>query len=58
MRVLSNATVASIMPGAYFHLDVIFIYVFVFMCLFNEVLTNFRVELDWFNHGAPWTLCL
>src|SRR5438045_1490194 len=51
--VLSNATVASIKPGAYFHFDVIFIY-----CLFNEVLTNFTVKLNSPNHGAPWTRCL
>jgi hypothetical protein len=29
VRLLSNATVASIKPGAYFHFDVIFIYVFI-----------------------------
>jgi hypothetical protein len=27
--VLSNATLASIKPGAYFHFDVIFMYVFI-----------------------------
>src|SRR2546430_6841092 len=51
--VLSNATVASIKPGAYFHFDVVFIY-----CLFNEVLTNFTVKLNSSNPGASWARCL
>src|SRR5213078_3690828 len=51
--VLSNATVTSIKPSAYFHFNVIFL-----LCLFNDMLTNFTVEFNPFNHGTPWTRCI